>query len=58
MEKVKCHMGAIAAGHPETLRAAQITLEEGGNAFDAVMAAMVASSITEPTLSSMGGVAF
>jgi gamma-glutamyltranspeptidase/glutathione hydrolase len=58
VEKVKCHMGAIAAGHPETLRAAQITLEEGGNAFDAVMAAMVASSITEPTLSSMGGGGF
>jgi gamma-glutamyltranspeptidase/glutathione hydrolase len=58
VRKVKCYKGAIAAGHPETLRAAQITLEEGGNAFDAVMAAMVASSITEPTFSSMGGGGF
>ncbi|NQV99272.1 MAG: gamma-glutamyltransferase [Rhodospirillales bacterium] len=50
--------GAIAAGHPETVRAAQITLEEGGNAFDAVMAAMVASTVCEPVLSSMGGGGF
>ena len=58
MSKVKRRKGAIAGGHPDTVRAAQITLEEGGNAFDAVMAAMVASSITEPVLSSMGGGGF
>ena len=58
MSKVKRRKGAISGGHPDTVRAAQITLEEGGNAFDAVMAAMVASSITEPVLSSMGGGGF
>jgi len=31
--------GAIAAGHPETVRAAAIILDEGGNAFDAVLVA-------------------
>ncbi len=58
MSKAKQHQGAIAAGHIETVRAAEITLEEGGNAFDAVMAAMVAASVTEPVLSSMGGGGF
>lgn len=58
MNSTKLPLGAIAAGHPETVRAAQITLEEGGNAFDAVMAAMVASSVCEPVLSSMGGGGF
>jgi len=46
LSKVKHRKGAIAAGHPETVSAAQVILEEGGNAFDAVMAAMVASNIT------------
>lgn len=58
MSRVKRRKGAVAAGHPETVRAAEITLEEGGNAFDAVMAAMVASCISEPVLSSMGGGGF
>ncbi len=58
MNRSKRKTGAIAAGHPETVKAAQITLEEGGNAFDAVMAAMVASAISEPVLSSMGGGGF
>ncbi len=58
MGSAKRKKGAIAAGHPETARAAEIALEEGGNAFDAVMAAMVASCISEPVLSSMGGGGF
>ena len=58
MSKAKQRAGAIAGGHRETIRAAEITLEEGGNAFDAVMAAMVASGISEPVLSSMGGGGF
>lgn len=58
MSKAKQRAGAIAGGHTETVRAAQIILEEGGNAFDAVMGAMVASGISEPVLSSMGGGGF
>ncbi len=50
--------GVIAAGHPETVRAARIILEEGGNAFDAVLAAVFTSAVVEPVLSSLGGGGF
>ncbi len=50
--------GAVAAGHPETVRAATIVLKEGGNAFDAALAGMTASCVTEPVLSSFGGGGF
>ncbi len=50
--------GIIAAGHPETGRAAAIILEEGGNAFDAVLAAFYAASVVEPILCSLGGGGF
>ena len=40
--------GAVAAGHPDTARAALTMLQEGGNAFDAVMAAMAAACVAEP----------
>lgn len=50
--------GVIAAGHEETARAAQIILQEGGNAFDAVLAAMCAACVTEPVLASLGGGGF
>ena len=50
--------GAIAAGHPETAKAARTILEEGGNAFDAVLGAMAATCVTEPVLSSLGGGGF
>ena len=50
--------GVIAAGHPQTVRAAAIILEEGGNAFDAVLAAAFASCVAEPVLASLGGGGF
>jgi gamma-glutamyltranspeptidase/glutathione hydrolase len=50
--------GAIATGHPQTTAAARIILEEGGNAFDAALGAMVAACVCEPVLSSMGGGGF
>ena len=50
--------GAVAAGHPETARAATIILEAGGNAFDAALAAFCASCVVEPVLSSLGGGGF
>ncbi|MDH5799090.1 MAG: gamma-glutamyltransferase, partial [Paracoccaceae bacterium] len=50
--------GAIAAGHPETARAAAIILEEGGNAFDAVIGGVMAACIAEPVLASLGGGGF
>lgn len=50
--------GAIAAGHPETAKAGARMLEEGGNAFDAILAAVCAACVCEPVLASLGGGGF
>ena len=50
--------GAIAAGHEATAGAARVILDEGGNAFDAALAAMVAACVAEPILTSLGGGGF
>ncbi|MCP5141990.1 MAG: gamma-glutamyltransferase [Chromatiales bacterium] len=50
--------GAVAAGHPLTANAARVVLDAGGNAYDAVLAAMCAASVVEPVLSSLGGGGF
>ncbi len=50
--------GAIAAGHPETARAAALILEEGGNAFDAVVAGLWTACVAEPIFASLGGGGF
>ncbi len=50
--------GAIAAGHEQTARAAAIMLREGGNAFDAALAALCAACVAEPVLASLGGGGF
>jgi gamma-glutamyltranspeptidase / glutathione hydrolase len=50
--------GVIAAGHELTARAAEIMLREGGNAFDAVLAAHFAACVVEPVLTSLGGGGF
>jgi len=50
--------GAIAAGHPETARAAAAILDAGGNAFDAVLAGLCAACVAEPVLTSLGGGGF
>lgn len=47
--------GAIAAGHRVTAEAAQTVLASGGNAFDAACAALMASFVAEPGMSSPGG---
>ena len=49
---------AVAAGHPLTAHAATLVLEDGGNAYDAAIAALMTSFVTEPLLSSMGGGGF
>src|SRR5690554_5270814 len=49
---------AIAAGHRQTAQAAATVLQQGGNAFDAVLAAMMMSFVAEPLLSSPGGGGF
>ena len=50
--------GAVAAGHPETAEAAVAVLRDGGNAFDAALAAMCVACVTEPVLASLGGGGF
>lgn len=50
--------GVIAAGHPETARAAALILEEGGNAFDAVVAGVWTACVAEPIFASLGGGGF
>jgi gamma-glutamyltranspeptidase / glutathione hydrolase len=50
--------GVVAAGHPETARTAGIILKEGGNAFDALIAAQFTAFVAEPVLTSPGGGGF
>jgi len=50
--------GAVAAGHKVTAHAAARILRSGGNAFDATLAALFASCVCEPVLSSPGGGGF
>ncbi len=50
--------GVIAAGHPATAEAGAEMFRQGGNAFDAVVAAAFASFVSELTLTSAGGGGF
>ncbi|WP_456431472.1 gamma-glutamyltransferase family protein [Nitratifractor sp.] len=50
--------GIVAAGDPRTVRAALEILEEGGNAFDALCAALLVAPLSEPMLTSLGGGGF
>lgn len=50
--------GVVAAGHIKTAEAAKIILDEGGNAFDAVIAAGLASAVSEYCLTSLAGGGF
>lgn len=50
--------GIVAAGHPATADAAREILADGGNAFDAVVAAHFAACVAEPVLCSLGGGGF
>ena len=49
---------AISAGHEITLQVAKEVLLDGGNAFDAAIAAFLAMFITEPCMASAGGNGF
>ncbi|MCG6873276.1 MAG: gamma-glutamyltransferase [Gammaproteobacteria bacterium] len=50
--------GVVAAGHPETVASALEVLEDGGNAFDAAVAAQLTACVSEPVLTSLGGGGF
>ena len=47
--------GIVASGHADTSAAACEVLAAGGNAFDAALAALAASTVCEPMLTSLGG---
>lgn len=51
-------LGAVACGHPETAKAAELILKEGGNAFDAILAAHFMACVVEPVLASLAGGGF
>lgn len=48
----------IAAGHQATAEAAARVIENGGNAFDGICAALCAATVAEPVLASLGGGGF
>ena len=50
--------GIVAAGNRHTAQAAADILNDGGNAFDAAIAALFVSFVSEPVLSSPGGGGF
>ncbi|HBH32404.1 MAG TPA: hypothetical protein DDX81_11000 [Desulfofustis sp.] len=45
----------VASGHTLVSEAGATILKEGGNAFDAVVAAGFAAAVAEPSLTSLGG---
>lgn len=55
---MKTQKGAVAAGHPFTVDVAKDVLHDGGNAFDAAVAAQLAAFVAEPVLTSLGGGGF
>ena len=58
MQRAKRPLGAVACGHPVTAAAAAEVLRDGGNAFDAVVAAQCAACAAEPVLASLAGGGF
>ncbi len=48
-------IGAIACGHKVTAQSAETILRNGGNAFDAAIAALTTMFISEPCMASLGG---
>jgi gamma-glutamyltranspeptidase/glutathione hydrolase len=58
MTSAKQSKGAVAAGHGATAGAAVAILRQGGNAFDAAIAALLTACVCEPVLASLGGGGF
>ncbi|WOD38508.1 gamma-glutamyltransferase [Nodosilinea sp. E11] len=58
MSSLKPNRGAIAAGHPLTAEAGAEMLRQGGNAFDAAIAAAFTACVAESALTSLAGGGF
>jgi len=58
MSKASSIQGAVAAGHPLTAEAGAEMLRQGGNAFDAAIAAAFTACVTESALTSLAGGGF
>ncbi|PZV05883.1 MAG: gamma-glutamyltransferase [Leptolyngbya sp.] len=58
MSKASSTQGAIAAGHALTAEAGAEMLRQGGNAFDAAIAAAFTACVTESALTSLAGGGF
>ncbi|WP_035991088.1 gamma-glutamyltransferase [Leptolyngbya sp. KIOST-1] len=58
MSSLKANRGAIAAGHTLTAEAGAEMLRQGGNAFDAAIAAAFAACVVESSLTSLAGGGF
>ncbi|PLX38159.1 MAG: gamma-glutamyltransferase [Hyphomicrobiales bacterium] len=58
MNRSRSTRGAVAAGHVACVDAAAEILADGGNAFDAAIAALWTSCVVEPVLASPGGGGF
>ncbi len=56
--KNKKNLGVVSCGHKKTTESAKIILENGGNAYDAILAAHFSACVTEPVLASLGGGGF
>src|SRR6516225_805207 len=54
VSKAESQLGVIAAGHPLTAQAGADVLHAGGNAVDAAVAAILASTVAEPLLTGLG----
>jgi gamma-glutamyltranspeptidase/glutathione hydrolase len=52
---VYMHKGVVVTGNSQTTAAAVEILRDGGNAYDAILAALLITPLTEPVLSSLAG---
>ena len=55
MTRTKRPLGAVACGHQATADAAAEVLRDGGNAYDAAVAALFTACVAEPVLASLAG---
>lgn len=50
--------GVVSTGDSQTTHAAEIILQNGGNAYDAILGALFTACLSEPVLASIGGGGF